>query len=353
MLKNPKQAKKEYDLIVFIGRFQPFHVAHKEILEKAFLFSEKVLVLIGSSTAPLSPKNPFSYVTRETLIRDSFSSEKQISSNLFIEGVEDYPYDEFQWIQRVEEIAASKTKYFTNPKIGIIGMDKDESSYYLKFFPQWDLIPIERLESNGHTIDATQIRNLMFSNHISFISGVLPSNVYKYLADSWTQTDEFKHLQEEYDYLENYKKAWINSPFTPVFVTVDAVVVQSGHILLIQRKVHPGKGLYALPGGFINQRETLVDAVIRELREETRLKIPEKVLRGSIVKSKVFDSPSRSQRGRTITHAFKFQLDDTQELPKVRGGDDAKSAKWFSLHEYSQMQSKLFEDHFGIIYHML
>lgn len=340
-----KNNKKEYDLIVFIGRFQPFHIAHQQIVEYASSISEKVLILIGSATSPPSPKNPFSYEIRKRLIKEA------VSFDLDVQGIEDYPYDEFQWIQRVEEIVGSRSHPFD--RIGIIGMDKDESTYYLKFFPQWKTVSVDRIPANGQTIDATQIRNLLFSDHVSFVRGVLPTSVYRYLTGLWIHTEVFKQLQEEYRYLEDYKKSWSNSPYPPVFVTVDAVVIQSGHILLIERKAYPGKGLYALPGGFINQHETLADAVIRELREETGLKVPEKVLRGSITKSRVFDAPSRSQRGRTISHVYKFQLDDSQELPKVRGGDEALSANWFSLHEYSKMQSKLFEDHFGIIYHMM
>ena len=125
------------------------------------------------------------------------------------------------------------------------------------------------------------------------------------------------------------------------------VVVQSGHILLVERKARPGKGLFALPGGFVDQGETLINACIRELREETRLKVPEPVLHGSLKGQRVFDDPYRSARGRTITHAFMFDLKPDTSLPKVKGGDDAKSAFWLPL---SALQpERLFEDHFHII----
>ena len=70
-------------------------------------------------------------------------------------------------------------------------------------------------------------------------------------------------------------------------MTVDAVVVQSGHILLVKRGDMPGKGLWALPGGFLNQEETMLDGAIRELKEETKIKVPVPVLKGSIKESTI------------------------------------------------------------------
>jgi bifunctional NMN adenylyltransferase/nudix hydrolase len=80
--------------------------------------------------------------------------------------------------------------------------------------------------------------------------------------------------------IEKYKESWKAAPFPPTFVTVDAVVVQSGHVLLVKRKAMPGAGLWALPGGFLNQEETLLDGAIRELKEETKIKVPVPVLKG-------------------------------------------------------------------------
>ena len=138
--------------------------------------------------------------------------------------------------------------------------------------------------------------------------------------------------------------------YPPTFVTTDAVVVQSGHILLIQRKAAPGKGLWALPGGFLNPRELIVDGILRELHEETKLKVPKPVLRGSITKREVFDDPGRSERGRIITHAALIQL-PPGELPSVKGSDDARKAKWMPIADLRE--DVMFEDHYHIINHML
>jgi bifunctional NMN adenylyltransferase/nudix hydrolase len=116
---------------------------------------------------------------------------------------------------------------------------------------------------------------------------------------------------------------------------------------MVERKARPGKGLLALPGGFVDGSEKLMDACLRELREETRLKIPAAVLKGSIKNDQVFDDPHRSARGRTITHAFYIELAPNKQLPKVKGGDDAKHAMWVPLADLDP--TTIFEDHYFII----
>ena len=130
-------------------------------------------------------------------------------------------------------------------------------------------------------------------------------------------------------------------------MTVNAVVVQSGHVLLVRRTAAPGKGLLALPGGFINSHERLLDACLRELRERIRLKVPEPVLKGSLRGQRLFDEPHRSWRGRTLAEAFYFALTPDQQLPRlkpVKGGDHAR---WVALADLDP--EALFEDHFFII----
>ena len=101
----------------------------------------------------------------------------------------------------------------------------------------------------------------------------------------------------------------------------------------------------------MNPRERIKDAVIRELREETGIKVPDPVLRGSIVAQDVFDDPNRSSRGRTITHAFLIKLKDEPVLPKIKGMDDADKAKWVALNQVKR--DMMFEDHYAIIHNMI
>jgi len=117
--------------------------------------------------------------------------------------------------------------------------------------------------------------------------------------------------------------------------------------LLVERGGFPGKGLWALPGGHVKEDQTALDAAITELVEETGLKVPEKVLKGSIKNTKLCDDPNRSTRKRTVSVAFHFELEALKKLHKVRGGDEAKKAFWVPLEEVPR--NKMFEDHFLII----
>lgn len=231
-----------------------------------------------------------------------------------------------------------------------MGYDKDESSWYNHAFPNWKFIPLNGFVEYGSTpIDATKVRELLFEDLIDYIKGAVPDTVFNYIR--WFRsTDVYKDIVKEYEFYKDYHKKWETAPFVPIFQTTDAVVIQGGHILLIQRGYSPGKGLWALPGGFINPKERIEDCVIRELLEETKIKVPEIVLRKAITYKDTFDHPDRDLRGRTITSAYLIELDGGNgELPRVKGSDDAKKAKWVKLSEIEKMGEILYGDHQYII----
>ncbi len=125
-----------------------------------------------------------------------------------------------------------------------------------------------------------------------------------------------------------------------------------GHVLLVRRGGYPGKGLWALPGGFLEPRERLLQGALRELAEETQLGVLAPTLVEALVGVAVFDHPDRSQRGRTITHAHYFDL-KTRQLPAVTAADDAALAQWVPVASLPAMEEQFFEDHFHILNHFL
>lgn len=347
-------ADYEYHVAVFIGRFQIFHNGHLAVIEKALEKAEEVIILVGSADQPRSYRNPFTFEEREQVIIDHFKYTPASYARIHIFGIEDTIYNDGLWITNIQDTVNYCTEHLckfnkkTTPlRVALIGHEKDHSSFYLKLFPQWGNISVPNIDN----ISSTELRKAYFSNeHIPDLlfgeGSQLPESSIKFLTKFKT-THDYANIRDEYEFVKNYKKAWESAPYEPIFVTTDACVVQSGHVLLIQRKARPGKGLWALPGGFLDPAEKIEDGMIRELREETRIKVPAPVLRGNIRATRVFDDPHRSSRGRTITHGFLINLPPDTTLPPVKGSDDAAKAKWWPIAKITR--EMMFEDHYDIL----
>jgi bifunctional NMN adenylyltransferase/nudix hydrolase len=343
------------DALVFIGRFQPFHNGHKAVIEAALEQAKEVVVVVGSSFAARNIRNPFTFQERKAMIQACFTEPQHFTyegaqgrvkiPRVKVVPVSDYPYDDNKWVNAIQKIVDETVPHAQD--VGLIGHSKDSTSYYLNIFPRWKN-HVEVEDVGG--INATDIRNCLFGNcdfaALDNMPDAARDEMNKVIIAGGKIGGYWDTLYNEYQMVKKYKEAWKAAPFPPTFMTVDAVVVQSGHILLVKRGDMPGKGLWALPGGFLNQDETMLDGAIRELKEETKIKVPVPVLKGSIKGSKTFDAPKRSSRGRTITQAFHIDL-GVGELPKVKGSDDAEKARWVPFKDVKQ--EKMFEDHFFII----
>lgn len=335
---------KKYDTLVLIGRFQPFHNAHLEIVKRATALCDKLVIVVGSSRQPRTYKNPFTFEERRAMIR---SATAGLSLQIMIESNTDTIYNDQAWAVRVQQIVAQHT--VAGDRVGIIGHKKDDSSFYLDMFPQWGYEDVELVEF----LSAVDVRDLYFKYtfNSNFIKNVVPDSTYDSLME-FRKTEDFAQIVREREFIAEHNKQYAGLKYPPIFSTADAVVICSGHVLMIKRRAEPGRGLWALPGGYVNAStdKSVEDAAIRELREETMIKVPAPVLRGSIQRSKVFDAIDRSPRGRIITHAFYIQLPDG-ELPKVKGSDDAEKARWVPIAEVRS--EECFEDHYEIIQHFL
>jgi bifunctional NMN adenylyltransferase/nudix hydrolase len=359
-----------YDLAVVIGRFQPVHNGHLQVLGHAMAIARHVVVLIGSDEASLNTRNPFSTTHRAHMIKVSLPEVDQ--NRVTCLGIRDYLYDNEAWVTAVQQKVTQAIIVADLPRphtqVALVGCQKDRSSFYLKFFPQWSFVECSLV--SGY--DATQIRANFFMEHQSTPSTpfqwtdlgtvgpadrltdpgpdwrtMVPVTVRPFL-DAYRQSQDYVTMAAEFQDLMHYKRQWLSAPFPPTFVTVDALVVADRHMLVIRRGRAPGKGLLALPGGFIDIDEPLLDAAIRECREETTLC----VFPFELVRQEVFSHPHRSARGRTITHAYYFAL-EAKVLPLVQGSDDASEAFWMPLDHLEHRASEFFEDHYHMITHLL
>lgn len=339
--------EKEFEYLVYIGRFQPFHKGHLDVIQQALQISENIILVMGSHDRPRDIRNPFTTEERKVIITAGIGDDDLLSRIHYVPQV-DHPYNEGRWISDIQSAVRTITLNKFNPdpiKIGIVGYNKDHSSYYLKKFPAWKLVEII---PKFPELNATDFRKILFYQYNGVLREYLTSTAHKDIIDHYTIKIS-PQISEEWDYIERYRDAWKNSPYPVTLMTVDSIVSQSGHLLVVERGTLPGKGLIALPGGYINVHETLKESALRELKEETKIDVPLPVLAGSVRSTKTYDDPRRSARGRIITQAFDIRLNDNYKLPKVKGADDARKAWWMPFSEVVQSRNKFFEDHFDLI----
>jgi len=328
--------------VIFVGRFQPPHNGHFATIRKALEQTENLLLFIGSHEVCRSLRNPFTTEERIEMLKISLT-QNELKKITFI-PIHDSNYNCQAWIK---EVKLSTLNSQLSTKTAIIGHKKDNTSYYLDMFPEWEFLEMPLLE-NG--LSSTEIRQKWFNSTLTEQDKIPPA-IYSYLkskdSEEWA-----KILKEEYKLVEEYKKDWASTPYPPIFVAGDALVLCQEHILLIKRAAFPGKGLFAMPGGFLEHTEPIRHCAIRELIEETGIDLSYRELDKSIKDCKVFDDPDREPRGRMISHTFLFDL-QTQALPNIKAADDASSALWFPLKDLETIRSKFAGDHYKIIRNML
>lgn len=325
-----------------IGRFQPFHNGHLSLIEKAAANASQVIVAVGSANCAPTVKNPFSAEQRIEFIKAGLP--EHLSAKVIFVPVADQ-YDDAKWVKVVETLVSIAAK---KRPVTLFGHEKDNSSYYLRSFPFWKTCFVEMDEQ----IDATGIRKALFADGGRGFADAqrhLPAGVFAQLQ-AYIGSDAHKRLCDEFDYIQKYKQSWAAAPYAPVLVTVDSVIRHKDKILLVTRKGQPGRGLLALPGGFLDVHEEPLSAALRETQEETGLRTG---IAQYLKAEKTFTAPGRSQLGRVITFAYYFDLSDAPLAPEVVAGDDAAKAEWELISSVATSQACMHDDHFNIISHFL
>lgn len=305
---------------IFIGRFQPVHDGHIHALGIAASQVQKLYILAGSANQCRSIRNPWTFSDRKLEL--TLKLRRAGIQNYEIIPLNDYRYNNAQWMSDVR----ATIEHYEMGTPTLFGHEK-EGNDYLKWFPE---LPFRSIEA-VYRINATDIRQKMFDE--------------KSLTMPETVRGDYAFYQKEKQLFKDYP-----FPETLNFNCSDAILECQGHILLIQRKFSPGKGAWALPGGFRNQRETFLDCAIRELQEETNVRVPEKVLRGSIVKTQLFDDPKRSFGIPRNTMAVYMRISPNPDfsLPRANGADDAALCKWVPLTE-ALNSIEMYDDHKDIV----
>jgi 8-oxo-dGTP diphosphatase len=130
------------------------------------------------------------------------------------------------------------------------------------------------------------------------------------------------------EFLECYDPNRYKNPSNTVDIIIFTYGMEDGRrvlkrLLLIKRGNHPCIGFWATPGGFVEFRESLLDAAKRELEEETHISGLELAQLGS------YGDYDRDPRTRIITTAYVALVEDGKI--QAMADDDARDAAWFDI----------------------
>lgn len=328
---------------IMVGRWQILQRGHGTLLRAALAQAQQVVIVIGSAHRSRDAWNPFTWQERQQMFECTLSAEER--SRVAFLPVRDY-YDEERCIDAVRSGVARLTS--AQAEVTLVAFKQDHTSMYLDAFPGWRLHEVEQ----ELAISATDLRRIYFEAGatpaaLTAIGNYVEPNVRDYLA-AWAHLPVYRQMALEHQAVEDYRRKY-TQPFS---LTADALVTAQDHALLIKRGGTIGHGLWALPGGFLEVRERFYAAAVRELAEETGLKLDAQRLQQALRAHAVFDHPSRSVRGRIVTAVYHFDLGDGP-LPEVQGADDAKEARWVPIAELPQLEEQLFEDHATILDHFV
>ncbi len=184
--------KYKFDYLVFIGRFQPFHLAHMQTIKIALQQSQQVILALGSAQQERNIKNPFLASEREEMILSNFSEADQKRIK-FVHVID--VYNDEKWQKLVKLLVAGVAKL--NAKVGLIGHFKDESSYYLRLFPEWEMVELDSLVG---AISATPLREAYYRGEIQrdkfpqgtidFLENFQKTTTYQQLSEKFSQNDK-------------------------------------------------------------------------------------------------------------------------------------------------------------------
>ena len=342
---------KKYNKAVVNGRFEIPHVAHLEMIRIAKSVAEKVYIVIGSASAFPNIMNPFRPAERIAMLKAAIKDYGMDYHEFEFVPVDDNNYRNARWEADIRD-AVNEIR---SDKITMVGYHKDKNSWWLETFG-WELTNVPEQKVNGWTISSNDIRHAYFSGadvRALHHDSLTPSTMDWLDNFKIKNPIEYARLHTEHAYNQKELNKFKAYPYAASLncCTGDAVVVCNGHLLVTIRGNMPGLGAYALPGGHKDSNETFKECAIRELNEEVGLKVCERVIRGSIKETKIFDYPTRSYPicKPTLGVFIELMPDNNGKLPKIKPKDEVRDVLWMPLHMVRRNRHNFFDDHYDII----
>ncbi|HVL91531.1 MAG TPA: NUDIX hydrolase [Actinomycetota bacterium] len=119
---------------------------------------------------------------------------------------------------------------------------------------------------------------------------------------------------------------------TAPLCAVGAIVMDKGRLLMVLRDREPLKGCWTLPGGRLETGESMHEAIVREVREETGIDIDVDGLLG------VVERIVRNDDGEVSYHYVILDFVATPRGTAIKAGDDAAEVRWVPVGELSSLK---------------
>ena len=120
-------------------------------------------------------------------------------------------------------------------------------------------------------------------------------------------------------------------PDTPI-AGVGAVIFSGRNVLLVRRRNEPSKDMWGLPGGMVELGERVEDAIVREVEEETGIRVK------SLRLLTVLDSIRRDGEGRIRFHYILSEFLCEEVEGELKASTDASDAGWFPVYELDSLE---------------
>lgn len=337
--------------------FQWLTPKHIEAVEKAASNSDIIMFLVADADVHRSIVAPFTFEERSELIKAAFSDLwnddririVDVPSQLYV--TTPYPYALQAIDEELEHLLDSPAQTEKDIPVTVQGHQMVVAE---QVKPEWAYVADEIKDLDEQI---TALDNYILSDEPTGYG-----TAHSELLDAFKRTEEFAELQHEC----NDKHFILNNFGKGPFYTADAICTIGDKVLLISRKNPPYRHTLATPGGLLDPNEDPLMAAVRELLEETEMRVPAYVLAGDtptddakwvpvtedFLKSRVmntvpreFASKTRDPRGDYRANVFWFDLSDLPVTPKVKGMDDAEKANWASKNGLTT--SSMAFDHFA------
>lgn len=323
-------------LALIIGRFQPLHEGHLDLINHALEAADKVLVLVGSTNKLPDFKNPFSYEERLQLLEGVYASNLDVQFRPLPDRDTDdeWASDVIGHVLSIEE-DPTEVMLFCNPR---------DEAFYRKTL----VFPVTTIDNVK--ISATDIRNQWYFD--SLISQAVPPVTRKLLEEC----ADYPRLRMEYTtttHMADRKTQGhpFGNPMEPVSF---AVIIQDGQVLLGRRGGPRGAGQMGLPGGFVENTETTLDACMRETKEELGLDLKGLISNGQAVCMAQAVSENLGDLGvRTLGVNYLFVIKEGITLDITLDNKETTGYSWVPYLDICEDRALLFFNHNYIVRQLL